>query len=82
MKKKATFKTPNMFTRAEAASFSKNYEIYTWVWPEGERIVEIYYNPAVADQAQILTAIWTAGSFDDFLCWAFEHNMCVKVSIF
>lgn len=80
MKKKATFKSPNMLTRAENSRFSKNSEIYTWIWPEGGKIVKIHYNPAVADQGQILTAIWTAGSFDNFLRWANEHNMYVKIS--
>lgn len=80
MKKKATFKTPNMFTRAEATRFSKNTEKFTWVWPEGGKTVKIHYNPAVADQGQIFTAIWTAGSFDNFKRWADERDMYVSVS--
>lgn len=59
--------------------FNKNTEKFTWVWPDAGKTIIIEYNPIIANQANLLTAIWTAGSLDNFKHWANARQMNVTV---
>lgn len=58
---------------------NNNMTTFKWFWPNANKTFEIEYNSKLFCQAQLLTKIYTAGSFDNFKSWAKKNNIIITV---